>query len=240
LNVLLSPVPVSPAYDCIAIIKSLFYMQMRKLSAAATILGIILCVAACSKTGPTGPQGATGAAGAAGTAGAQGPAGPQGPAGAANVFTDTFTVANAGWAGTSLYWYSYAPNSSLGFVARFHDQAFSKVTQGILDTGMVLVYFVPYESSPNEWTNMPYVFLGTSEQFYYNYQYDVSPGKVRLWYFYTPNGSYAIPTTLSTDVIATHRYKIVAVSGTISTAMKRDRVDVGDYNQVITYLNLSN
>ena len=137
-------------------------------------IAICSIAVACSKTGPTGPQGATGATGPQGPQGTQGV---QGPPGAANVFTDTFSLANADWLYNDIYWYSNSPNVSNGYYSRYHDQNFSKLTQGMLDTGMVLVYLMPYSGSPNEWTNMPYSFISGNGQFYYNYEYELKVGK---------------------------------------------------------------
>jgi len=196
---------------------------------------VVFAAAACSKTGPTG---ATGPQGATGAAGPQGPAGPMGPQGNANVFTDTFTLANVDWLWNSGYTYSNTNNGTVTYFTRYHDVVFSRITQGILDSGMVMVYVAPNANDPNQWSPLPYSFLSFGSAFYYNYVYETMPGKVRLHFFYTQNGSTAAPTTLSTDVIPTHRYKIVAISGTVSSAMKRDRVNVGDYNQVMKYLGM--
>ena len=85
---------------------------------------------------------------------------------------------------------------------------------------------------------LPYSFLSFGSTFFYNYVYETMPGKVRLHFFYTQNGTGATPTTLSSDVIPTHKYKIVAISGTISAAMRRDKVYFGDYRQVMDYLGM--
>lgn len=198
-------------------------------------VALVFTVAACSKTGPAGPQGSTGATGATGP---QGPGGPQGPQGNANVFTDTFSLANADWLWNSGYTYSNSNNGTVTYFTRYHDVNFSKITQGMLDSGMVMVYVAPNANDQNQWSPLPYSFLSFGSAFYYNYVYETMPGKVRLHFFYSQNGSGAAPTTLSSDVIPTHKYKIVAVSGAISTAMKRDKVDAGDYNQVMKYLGL--
>jgi hypothetical protein len=113
----------------------------------------------------------------------------------------------------------------------------SKITQGMLDTGMVMVYFTPNQTNANQWAPLPYTFLAFGAQYYVNIVFETMPGKVRFHYFYTANGATGTtPNTLSTDVIWTHKYKIVAVSGKISAAMKRDRIDVGDYRQVMSWL----
>lgn len=177
---------------------------------------LLFFVTACSKTGPTGPQGATGPAGPQGSTGAQG------PIGTANVFVDTFSVTNADWLYGSIYWFSTGNSSATGWFTRFHDQSFSKVTQGILDTGMVLMYIQSYTDNPTQWQPMPFSFTSSGGAYQYNYAYETMVGKVRMHFFYTPN-SGAIPTTLSTDVIPTHRYKIITVaSGAVATAMKKD------------------
>ena len=197
---------------------------------------VVFAAAACSKTGPTGPQGANGVAGPVGP---QGPTGPQGPAGTANVFTDTFTLVNSQWLYNSAYVYSTPGGGYTEYFTRYHDQAFSKVTKGVLDTGMVLVYFTPNMTDTNQWSPLPYSFLAFGSAYYYNYAFESMPGKVRLHFWYTANGSGTPPSTLSTDQLVTRKYKIVVVaSGAVATAMRRDRVDGGDYNQVMKYFGM--
>ncbi len=207
-------------------------MQKKLSYMAVAIVSIVLLATACAKTGPTGPQGAIG------VAGPQGPTGPQGPQGNANVFTDTLSLASADWLWNSGYTYSNSNGGTVTYFTRYHDVVFSKITQGMLDSGMVMVYVAPNANDQNQWAPLPYTFTAFSNAFYYNYVYETMPGKVRLHFFYTQNGSGATPTTLSTDVIPTHKYKIVAISGRVSTAMKRDKVDIGDYQQVMNYLGM--
>ena len=201
----------------------------------ALVVSVVLLATACSKTGPTGPQGSTGATGSQGQAG---PNGPQGPQGNANVFTDTFSLASADWLYNSAYIYSTSNGGFTEYFTRYHDVAFPKISQGVLDSGMVMVYMNPNNTDLNQWAPLPYVFLAFGSAFYYNYVYETMPGKVRMHYFYTQNGTAATPTTLSTDVIPTHKYKIVAISGTVSTAIRRDHVDVGNYQQLMNYLGV--
>jgi hypothetical protein len=209
-------------------------MQKKIAYLAAFVLSVVLLATACSK-GDTGPAGTTGAAGAAGP---QGSAGPTGPQGNANVFTDTLSLASADWLWNSAYVYSTGGGGYTEYFTRYHDVSFSKITQGLLDTGMVVVYFAPNATDTNQWSPLPYTFLAFGGAYYYNYVYESMPGKVRLHFFYTANGTGTAPNTLSTDVIPTHKYKIVAVTGTVSTAMRRDQVDVGDYKAVMNYLGM--
>jgi hypothetical protein len=207
------------------------HMQKKISYLAVFVLSIVFLATACSK-GDTGPAGTTGATGA------QGAAGPTGPQGNANVFTDTFSLASADWLWNSQYVYSTSSGGYTEYFTRYHDVTFSKVTQGLLDSGMVMVYMVPNATDTNQWAPLPYTFLAFGGAYYYNYVYETMPGKVRLHYFYTANGSGTTPTTLSTDVIPTQKYKIVAVTGTVSTAMRRDQVDSTNYKAVMNYLGM--
>ena len=204
-------------------------MQKKNSYLTVLVLCIVFLGVACSK-GDTGPAGSTGATGA------QGVAGPTGPQGNANVFTDTFTLANADWLWNSAYIYSTGSGAYTEYFTRYHDVTFSKLTQGLLDSGMVMVYIAPNNVDSNQWSPQPYTFLAFGGAYYYNFVYESMPGKVRLHYFYTANGSGTAPTTLSTDIIPTHKYKIIALTGAISAAMKRDTVDVKNYNAVMHYL----
>jgi hypothetical protein len=209
-------------------------MQKKILKDAAVFLCFALAIA-CSKTGPTG---ATGPQGSQGAQGPQGPAGAQGPQGNANVFTDTFTLTDANWLASSIYWYTVNSSISIGAFSRYADISFSKLTAGILDSGMVLVYFTSSTLNASMWTPIPFSFLAQGQQYYINYAYETSSGKVRLHYFFSANITGAVFPSLSTTVIPTSKYKIIVVSGTIGNEMKRIGIDPLNYQQTADYLGL--
>jgi hypothetical protein len=192
----------------------------------------------CTKTGPQGPAGLTGAAGAQGPSGSPGATGPQGPQGNANVWVDTFSLVNSDWLFAHLYDFSYDATTQYGNPARYHIQVFSKITQDILNTGEILVYFTPDGSTYN-WQPLNYTF-SYFNQYYLNIFFQPSLGHIELDFFITPNGAASQPTTLDLQNfdIATYRFKIVAVSGTIGTGMKRAGVDTRNYESVRTYLGM--
>jgi hypothetical protein len=188
---------------------------------------VVVLAAACSK-GNTGP------------AGVQGPAGPQGvkgDSGNANVVVDTFSLTSAQFAYNSFYNFETTGGSVDEWFTRYHDCAFPAVTGEVLATGMVLAYFVPDPLDfPNQWAPLPYSFLAFGDQYYYNFAFQTDTGVVRIQYYYTPNGtSGTIPNTLSTEVIPTRRYKLIAVSGEVADAMRREQVDVGDEAAVTAF-----
>jgi len=205
-------------------------MQFKKLTLPGLFFFLLVAgsMSSCKK-GDTGPAGATGPAG---------PTGAQGPTGNANVLVDTFTLASADWKWNSGYTYSNSNGGTVTYFTRYYDATLSKLTQGILDSGMVMVYLAPNANNPQQYAPLPYSFLSFGSAFNYNYVYETFAGKVRLHFFYTPNGAGATPATLSTDIIPTHKYKIVILTGTVTTGMKAHNVDVKDYDAVSHYLGL--
>jgi hypothetical protein len=198
-------------------------------------ISLLVLLSSCAKTGP---QGKTGATGSAGPSGPSGPTGPQGPAGNANVMTDTFTLSNSDWAWNSSYSFTTATGSYTTYFTRFYDATDSLITEDILVSGLVLVYFTPFTGNLDQWEPLPYTFLDFSGNFYYNIVFETFQDVVRLHYFYTSNGTGATPTTLSTANIPTYSFKVIVISGTIATGMREAHVDPANYVEVVKYLNL--
>ena len=202
-------------------------MQFRKLAFLSLAFSVLIAVSISScKKGDTGPAGTPGTPGAPGAPGN------------ANVQTDTFTLTNAKWLYNSQYTFTTGTGAFTSWFTRYCDVTFSKLTQGMLDSGMVMVYFRPSALNAQQWVPLPYSFeSGGTNQFFYNIAFETFAGKVRLHYFYTPNGSTGtLPSNLSTVVIPDYKFKIVAVAGTVSTDMKAHQVDMKDYNSVSHYL----
>jgi hypothetical protein len=214
-----------------------------KLSGIITIslfsLFFMTLLTGCSKTGPagaTGPAGTTGAAGAAGATGAQGP---QGPEGNANVMVDTFTITNAQWHWNSAYSFETAPSSYTEYFTRYHGVVDSAITSGVLDSGQVLVYFVPDPLvNGNQWVPLPYQFTDGSGNFNYEIAYETSSDSITLHFFFIQLVASATIPVLSTYNIPTTKFKIIAMTGSISTAMYHAGIDVGNYSAVSKFLGL--
>ena len=200
------------------------------------LLCLALFVASCSKTGPAGPAGP---AGAQGSTGATGVAGPQGPQGNANVMVDTFSLTSSQWAWNSQYSLETAPGSYTEYFTRYHNVTLTSITQGIIDSGMVLAYIIPNPlvNTVNS-TPLPFQFLDGSETFFYDVAFQVSLGKVELDYFFQQISPTATIPTLSTYNIPTYTFKLVVISGSLAAQMKQQNVDVGNYSQVSHFFNL--
>ena len=210
-------------------------MQKQRLFGTLVILFAVISIftAGCSKTGPAGATGPSGATGPAG------PQGVQGPEGNANVLVDVFSLVSSQWIYNSQYSLETSSGSYTEYFTRYHDVTDSAVTQAILNTGVVMVFFVPNPIvDTNQWLPLPYQFEDGSQIFTYNLAFETMPNTVRLHYFFAQINPGTIPT-LATFDIPTYKFKIVVISGTISTAMQQAGIDKSDYNAVSAYLGLS-
>ncbi len=208
-------------------------MQKQRLFGSLAIIFAVISIfaAGCSKTGPAG------ATGPQGSAGAQGSTGPQGPQGNANVKVDTFTLVNSQWLWNDNYIFYTASGSYTEWFTRYHKVTFPAVTQGVLDSGLVLVYMTPNLSDKSQWSPLPYTFdngLGYS----YDFVYVTSPGSVELEFYLANQSPTVTPPTLSTFPIATYSFKLVAVTGEIATSMENRQIEYSNYSQVANFLGL--
>jgi hypothetical protein len=209
---------------------------MQKLNCAGMMLIIIalstILFAGCSKS--SGPAGATGAQGATGAAG---PAGPTGPQGNANVMVDTFKLTSSQWLWNDNYIFFTGGGSYTEWFTRYYKATFSAVTQGVLDSGMVMVYMTPNSLNNNQWSPVPYTF-DSGAGYSYDFVYVTSPGTVELEFYFSSTTSTATPPTLSTYDIPTYTFKLVAVTGSLATSMEKSKIDHSNYAQVANFLGL--
>ncbi len=166
----------------------------------------------------------------------QGPAGaigPQGPEGNANVKTDIFSLVSSDWVWNSQYEFQTSPSSYTEYFTRYHDRANNSITQGVLDSGLVLVYFTPNTSNnTNQWAPLPYEFTDGSGNFNYEMAYETNAGTIRLHYFFVQLVASATIPVLSTYTIASYKFKVVAITGQTGTFMLAHHVNFNSYQEV--------
>jgi hypothetical protein len=218
-------------------------MSTNRILVLILSISLFASLSGCTKTGPAGPIGVTGSTGPAGPQGPSGPSGANGPQGNANVLVDTFTLVNTQWVLSGGYEFYTAVGAVTVYPARTYLAKFNAVTQSILNTGEVLVYFTPMDISgsyyANQWLPLPFQFADfTTTNFDYDISYQTLLGNVLLFFFFEPKIPNATLPSLSTYNIATYKFKIVAVSGTISTGMKQAGVNTANYTDVSKYLGL--
>lgn len=190
-----------------------------------------------------GPKTASGWGSPIALQGPQGAQGPPGPEGNANVQTEVFSVQGTQWTSPigSISAYAYYPMSIAGgyvtnYGIQYFVQPFSAITQGVLDSGMVLAYFIPSTYVlPDPWAPLPFQFLDGSYNFYYNFVAIPSVGNIDVGFFFTPNGvTGSMPNigTYTMTALDVYTFKVVTVTGTLVTDMIREHVDLHNYNAV--------
>jgi hypothetical protein len=206
------------------------------------VVCLAMLLSSCGKTGPAGPagtQGTQGVQGATGAAGGTGATGPAGPEGNANVLDTTFKLTTSQWIYNSQYSMETTPGSYLEYFTRYYDVTFPAITQGVLDSGLVLAYMVPNPiANTNQWAPLPYQFLDGSGDFYYVVVFQTYLGKVEMDYFFQQIVANTSLPTLSTYDIPTYTFKLVVITGSLATQMKQQNINTGNYSQVRHFLNL--
>jgi hypothetical protein len=180
-----------------------------------------------ASTGWTTPISFTGPAGPAGP---QGPQGPRG--GAANVSTDVFTVQGSDWLWNSQYVYETSPGSYTEYFTRYYVRPNHTITSGLLDSGLVVVYFTPSPvNNPYQWAPLPYQF-DSSFGYTDNYVYVTALNQVTLHYFFIQTDPSATLPTLSTYNDETRQFKIVTITGKTGKFMLEHHVNLNNYQDV--------
>jgi hypothetical protein len=156
---------------------------------------------------PVSMTGAAGATGATGTA----------------PMVDTFSVNTAGWTAGGIAFAEVSTGSAYEYATQFYTRYNSNITAGILDSGMVLVYFTPApDFYLNQWLSLPY---SISEYFnddsqtslQYNYSYIMSQGQLTLEFYLSPVNTPATSLPdVSTIGIPDAQYKIIVVPGILT------------------------
>lgn len=160
--------------------------------------------------------------GQAGETGAQGNSGAQGPAGAAgaSALVDTFSVPTSEWANGGTAYAQFANGEAYGYsaeqVVRYNDI----ITQGVLDSGMVLVSFTSAPSyAATQWLSLPYTIQGVDAVHNvivnYNWSYVTAVHKVTLQFYLTPTSTSYYPDATN-FAVPDARFKVVVISATVA------------------------
>jgi hypothetical protein len=156
----------------------------------------------------TGTAGATGAMGDTGVTGAQG----------GGLLVDTFSVTTADWTTEGYAYAQYTNDEAYVYPTQQYLRNNSNITPGIIDSGLVLVYFTSvYSVYPNGWLPLPYSIAELSTPAEYNWSYVLNTNSVVLEFYLTPlSTSTAALPAISSITVPYARYKIVVVSGTLT------------------------
>jgi hypothetical protein len=120
----------------------------------------------------------------------------------------------------SQYSMETTPGSYTEYFTRYFDISVPAITQDVLDTGMVQVYFTPNPIvSTNDWRPLPFRFLDGSGNFYYIVAAETSVGQVEIEFFFEQIVANATLPVLSSYAIPAYNYKIVVIAASQSTSV---------------------
>ena len=122
------------------------------------MLPVFVLFTSCQKEGPEGPQGPAGPAG---------PQGPQGEEGNANVMSFSFDL-------NSTDWVDNGTSGDPGFFIS-QDLVVTELTEDILNTGLILVYFANFDDS---WQQLPAFIVNST--FTQKFDYTATLGLISL------------------------------------------------------------
>ena len=171
---------------------------------------LVIVMPACKKgdAGPSGPDGA------------QGPIGPQGPAGPAGV---------SGNANITIYTYGSRTTTSGNI-----DYVITNISQGMIDSSLVLAYYNPSTEAPTAWYQCPG--LGSIASYVTRYFIYQTSGNYTMGVrILNPNGVGAY-----TSSVTFTKFRIILAPASVITPLSKNKmIDYSDYNAVKKALNLA-
>ncbi|WP_051293170.1 collagen-like protein [Olivibacter sitiensis] len=142
--------------------------------------------------------------------------GQKGDDGNANVSTKIFLPANITWRQTTLFGTNYV-TASLNM---------SEITSDIVNNGAVMVYGGFFWGDP--WSALPISYFENSRTVHF--AFGVKQGSVTLRMHYSSNAAPTAPGI---------QFKVVVIKGNAVTSAKNQGVDLNNYNEVVSFFNLS-
>jgi len=157
--------------------------------------------------------------------------------GNADVSTGTMTLVDGDW--QSGYYDFETPNQSLiSRPASTYSMSVSQLTESILDSGMVLVYYRVVNrslSDTNTYEPLPVKFTSPfNTEYTHNIRYKYDVGTIELYYYYSDNDASDSnnPPDISNDTLPDIQIKWVVASSSAASSMITAGVDLNDYHEV--------
>jgi hypothetical protein len=144
----------------------------------------------------------------------------RGQQGNANVFTDTFTVANSQWGFPALVYTTLNSGASSFDSAKFCNRSEPHLTQDILNKGMVIGSFISEPIlAPTSWDPLPFNYQVSGTGYNVNFSYLADLNVIHLYFFYqfVTGGK---PPVLKNTVLSPLRYKFVFIGGQIGMRIR--------------------
>ena len=125
------------------------------------------------------------------------------------------SVSNSQLLYNSAYQLATSSGSFTEYFTRYYNFKIPAITQSVLDTGSVQVFFAPdVANQPSQWQPLPFSFTDFGAEFNWNVVYTTSVGQVQLGLFFSPLNPSATMPTLSTYSFPTYDFKVVVTPST--------------------------
>jgi|GEM_PF-1635863 len=160
------------------------------------------------------------------------------------VKVENFLLTDSDWQWYALYGFNDGSSMIASYYTLYNDRVLPALTQKVLDEGGVLAYFTPVSSDTATWIPLD-ARLYSMKGYYINYAHQISPGKVRLHYFWTDGASQAPAGNQLRDFYMPNlRFKIVLINRPINIRVTEnslpsmDELKAMSYEEVARILNL--
>ncbi len=162
--------------------------------------------------------------------------GPQGPMGNADVSSGTLTLVDSDWQ-SDYYDFETSDGTLVSRPALTYSMSLSQLTESILDSGMVLVYYRVVNSNlsdPNTYEPLPTKFTSFNTEYTHNIRYKYDVGTIELYYYYSDNDASDsnTPPDISNQTLPDMQIKWVLASSSAVSSMVNAGVDLSDYHEV--------
>lgn len=160
------------------------------------------------------------------------------------VKVENFLLTDSDWKWYALYGFNDGSSMIASYYTLYNDRILPALTQRVLDEGAVLAYFTPVSADTATWIPLD-AKLYSMRGYYINYAHHISPGKVRLHYFWTDGANQAPASNQLRDhYMPNLRFKIVLINRPINTRMAEnalpsiEALKAMSYEEVALLLNL--
>ncbi|MBO9636153.1 MAG: hypothetical protein J7578_23825 [Chitinophagaceae bacterium] len=145
----------------------------------------------------------------------------------------TVYITNAAWSYPGGWTEKKEGENATYFSTKYTDIPAPRITDEIVQHGMVLVYFNP--SDDESYTPLPYRLESIDHD--YNFSFGYSKGNIRVHFYYSPNKRSKGMPSLATATVKDYTFKYVVVPGPASIKQQKDGIRLTRYETIPRYIS---
>jgi hypothetical protein len=124
-----------------------------------------------------------------------------------------------------VYYFTTVTNGYTGRFAKVATVIDSAINGGIVDSGVVLVYFRSFQLD-SAWVPLPFKFLEFNGAYSYNVVFDYKEFALRIYVYLDENYSGVTVPSINTVTLPSYLFKYLIISGTSLRRLNREGVDL--------------